>query len=110
MTALLYGAAAVVARVVLDPQSAPGGTAFDLREFLQALYGCQSVFLIFGLVIGGIYIGVFTATEAAAVGATLSFLVALQRGKLNRKTFWEVIGETTRSTSMLYFVIIGAMV
>jgi tripartite ATP-independent transporter DctM subunit len=109
LTALLYGAAIVV-RVALDPQSAPGRTPFDLREFLQALNGCKSVFLIFGLVIGGIYIGVFTATEAAAVGATLSFLVALQRGKLNRSTFWQVIGETTRSTSMLYFVIIGAMV
>lgn len=109
LTALLYGAAILI-RVALDPHAAPGSTPFDRREFMQALYGSKSVFLMFGVVIGGIYTGIFTATEAAAVGATLAFVIALQRGKLNRDAFWQVIGETTRSTSMLYFVIIGAMV
>lgn len=109
LTALLYGAAILV-RVALDPHAAPGSTPFDRREFMRALYGSKSVFLMFGVVIGGIYTGIFTATEAAAVGASLAFVIALQRGKLNRDAFWQVIGETTRSTSMLYFVIIGAMV
>lgn len=109
LTAVLYGAAILI-RVALDPGCAPGRVEFDRREFMEAVYACKSVFLVFGLVIGGIYLGLFTATEAAAVGATITFLIALLRGKLNRDSFWQVIGETTRSTSMLYFVIIGAMV
>jgi tripartite ATP-independent transporter DctM subunit len=109
LTILLY-CAAIVIWVSLDPKAAPGRTRFDGREFLQALYRCKSVFLMFGVVVGGIYTGFFTATEAAAVGATIAFLIALVRGKLNSNTLGIVVGEATRSTSMLYFVIIGAMV
>ncbi|MCC2095848.1 MAG: TRAP transporter large permease subunit [Hyphomicrobiales bacterium] len=109
LTALLYGLA-IVLYVALTPGSAPGKSAFDRREFFDALYRCKGVFFMFAAVIGGIFAGVFTATEAAAVGATIAFLIALIRGKISRASLWTVIGETTRSTSMLYFVIIGAMV
>jgi len=109
LTIVLY-AATIMIWVAFRPKIAPGRAPFDLREFLQALYGCQSVFVLFGVVIGGIYTGFFTATEAAAVGATIAFVICVYRGKLNRATLGEVIGESTRSTSMLYFVIIGAMV
>ena len=108
LTIVLY-AAAIVLWVTINPKLAPGRTPFNFREFLHALYSCKSVFVMFGLVIGGIYTGFFTATEAAAVGATFAFLIALIRGKLNRNTLGQVVGEATRSTSMLYFVIIGAM-
>ncbi len=108
LTIVLY-AAAILLWVTINPKLAPGRTPFNLREFLNALYSCKSVFLMFGVVIGGIYTGFFTATEAAAVGATIAFLIALYRGKLNRETLGLVVGEATRSTSMLYFVIIGAM-
>ena len=86
LTILLY-CAAIVIWVSLDPKAAPGRTRFDAREFLQALYRCKSVFLMFGVVVGGIYTGFFTATEAAAVGATIAFLIALVRGKLNSTHF-----------------------
>ena len=94
----------------MKPNSAPGRDSFDGRELFLALRGCVWVFLMFGTVIGGIYTGIFTATEAAAVGAVVAFLVALCRGKLGKGALWGVVGETTRSTSMLYFLIIGAMV
>ena len=109
ITIILY-AAAIAIWVALNPKIAPGRAPFDTKEFLRALYDCKSVFLLFGIVIGGIYTGFFTATEAAAVGATIAFVICLYRGKLNRASLGEVIGEATRSTSMLYFVIIGAMV
>ncbi|MGE3987298.1 TRAP transporter large permease subunit [Pseudorhodoplanes sp.] len=109
LTVLLY-TAAIVIWVSLDPKSAPGRTPFNGREFLHALHRCKSVFLMFGIVVGGIYTGFFTATEAAAVGATIAFMIALFRGKLNFTALGHVVGEATRSTSMLYFVIIGAMV
>jgi len=109
ITIVLY-VAAIMIWVAINPKIAPGRSPFNGKEFLHALYACKSVFLLFGIVIGGIYTGYFTATEAAAVGATLAFIICLYRGKLNRASLGEVIGEATRSTSMLYFVIIGAMV
>lgn len=109
ITIVLY-AAAIVIWVGLNPKIAPGRSPFDAKEFFLALYACQSVFVLFGIVIGGIYTGFFTATEAAAVGATIAFVICLYRGKLTRSSLGAVIGEATRSTSMLYFVIIGAMV
>jgi C4-dicarboxylate transporter DctM subunit len=53
LTILLY-CAAIVIWVSLDPKAAPGRTQFDIKEFLQALYRCKSVFLMFGVVVGGI--------------------------------------------------------
>ncbi|MSQ70241.1 MAG: TRAP transporter large permease subunit [Betaproteobacteria bacterium] len=108
MTALFY-MLAVGVTVWLKPESAPGRDKFDMAELLAALKGCIGVFLMFGAVIGGIYTGIFTATEAAAVGAVIAFVIAWWRGKLGRGALWSVVSETTRSTAMLYFVIIGAM-
>ncbi len=109
VTALLY-MAAVGATVWINPETAPGKDRFDRRELLSALRGSVGVFLMFGAVIGGIYTGIFTATEAAAVGAVLAFLIAVIRGKLGKGALWQVVSDTTRTTAMLYFVIIGAMV
>ena len=109
VTALLY-MFAVGATVWLQPLSAPGRDSFDGRELLRALRGCAGVFFLFATVIGGIYSGIFTATEAASVGAVIAFFIALIRGKLGQGALWKVVAETTRSTAMLYFVIIGAMV
>lgn len=109
VTALLY-MAAVGAFVWADPRSAPGRDNFDTRELWLALRGCLGVFFLFFSVIGGIYTGIFTATEAASVGAVIAFAIALFRGKLAKGALWQVVAETTRSTAMLYFVIIGAMV
>jgi tripartite ATP-independent transporter DctM subunit len=66
--------------------------------------------LLFGSVLGGIYFGIFTATEAAAVGAFESFLCALWRGKLRGKAFWHVMASTTATTAMIYGLIFGAQI
>lgn len=109
LTAILY-MLVVAVTVRMDPSSAPGKERFDAKELVAALKGCFSSYVLLGVVFGGIFFGVFTATEAAAVGAVIAFLDALIRGKLGKGALWEVIGETVRSTAMMYFVIIGAMV
>jgi len=109
LTAFLY-CAAIAVQVGLNPKLAPGRSEFRWGQLLSALYRCTGAFVLFAFVIGGLFLGIFTATEAAAVGATFSFIIALARGKLNRSVLGQVIDETTRATSMLYFVIIGAMV
>jgi tripartite ATP-independent transporter DctM subunit len=96
--------------VTLRPDYAPGREKFDLKEFLAALRASTSSFVLFGLVIGGIFTGWFTATEAAAVGVLIAFIVALTRGNLKGEALWRLVVETTQATAMLYFILIAAAV
>lgn len=66
------------------------------------------VILLFGLVIGGIYTGWFSPTEAAAVGAFGAFLLALFSGGLTRKSLKATVVETAGLTGMIFFILIGA--
>jgi C4-dicarboxylate transporter DctM subunit len=66
------------------------------------------VLLIFFLVIGGIYLGWFTPTEAAAIGAAGTALIALLRGGLNRGTFIDAMLQTAKATAMIFLIILGA--
>jgi tripartite ATP-independent transporter DctM subunit len=79
------------------------------REILQALLRSWGVVVLFGAVVGGIYAGVFTATEAGAVGAGFAFLFALGRGRLKGDAFWRVIGDVARNTAMIYLLLFGAV-
>ena len=60
------------------------------------------------MVLGGIYLGIFTAVEAGAVGASLALLIALARRKLNWRGFWECLVETGHITAAILFLIIAA--
>lgn len=66
--------------------------------------------LLFALVIGGIYGGVFTATEGAGVGAAGAFLFALLRGTLRPRVLLDILVESARTTAMLFMILIGAMI
>ena len=98
---------AVVAR--LSPDSAPDAGRAERGALWAALRRSSLALLLFGVVIGGIYGGIFTATEAAAVGAGGAFLIALARGRLGGGAFWQVMGETTATTAMIYVLILGAV-
>ena len=67
------------------------------------------VVALFVLVIGGIYAGVFTATEGAGIGAGGAFLFALARRALTWRVLFEVLIESARTTSMLFMILIGAL-
>ncbi|MBL8661968.1 MAG: TRAP transporter large permease subunit [Candidatus Odyssella sp.] len=98
----------VVAVTRLRPAAAPAGEWVGARALALAALRSWTVVALFGLVIGGIYVGVFTATEAAAVGAGAAFLFAVARGGLRGGGFWRVLDETAASAGMLYLVTIGA--
>lgn len=66
------------------------------------------VVVVFGLVIGGIYTGVFTPTEAAAVGAAGTGAIALARRSLSRKAIIEAFLSTAVSTAMIFLIVLGA--
>ncbi|MCL4744096.1 MAG: TRAP transporter large permease subunit [Burkholderiaceae bacterium] len=63
-----------------------------------------------GLVLGGLYAGFFTATEAGAVGAAMALVIAAARGKLNARTLWSVLTETGHVTVSVSFLIICASI
>jgi len=72
--------------------------------------GVVGVIALFALVMGGIYGGVFTPTEAAGVGAAGAFALALARGKLSWRVLFGVLAESARTTSMLFVILIGALI
>lgn len=95
--------------VRLNPDAAPAPQPRVPGERRAALAKAGPVTVLFATVIGGLYAGVFTATESAAVGAIGAFLMALLRGKLNRREVLSVMGETTAITAMIYMLIFGAL-
>lgn len=93
-----------------DPLAGPPAERASWPERFQALKGVWGVLVLFVLVIGGIYGGFFTATEGAGVGAMGAFLFALLRGTLTWKDLFEILVESTRTTAMLFAILIGAMI
>lgn len=94
----------------LDPKAAPPGPKFTWQERLTALKNIWPVLLLFLLVIGGIYTGIFTTTEAAAVGTFCTFLIALFKKKLNKENLILSFKATLRTTGMIFVLIICAQI
>ncbi len=92
-----------------DPESGPPAEPHPWSERLQSLLYVWPVVLLFLLVIGGIYMGWFTATEGAGIGAGGAFVFALARRVLTLRVVFEVLIESARTTSMLFMILIGAL-
>ena len=103
--------AIVVVWVKLNPSVAPvSPEAVSWREKFSALLGVWEPLAIFFLVMGGIYGGLFTPTEAGAMGATVLFLVAIIKRKLNRQNLVGALLEAVRISVMVLFLVAGANV
>jgi tripartite ATP-independent transporter DctM subunit len=101
---------AVRAAVALDPAAGPAGPRTPWPERMQSLKQSWGVVALAAAVSGGIYSGVFTVNEAAAVGAAAAIVFAWLRGRLTRKSFFANLKETAASTALIYLIIIGANV
>ena len=77
---------------------------------LSAVKGVWTTLLLFVIVMGGIYGGVFTPTEAAGIGAFGAFLIAMARRSLSWRILYDVLVETAQTTSSLFIVVIGALI
>lgn len=87
----------------------PPGRRFNLREALVSLHDVWAVGLLFIAVIGVIYLGIATPTEAAAVGAFTTMVIGIVRGRLNTEKILASLVEALRTSVVLYTVLIGAM-
>lgn len=108
LAALLY-VLTIAIWVRLRPNVAGPVERVPLREVLKATLNSWGVVALFGAVIGGIYAGIFTATEAGAVGGGFAFLFAWARGRLKGDAFWRVMGDVARNTALIYLLLFGAV-
>ncbi|WP_281982492.1 TRAP transporter large permease [Thalassorhabdomicrobium marinisediminis] len=92
----------------LYPDSGRPAERTDWAGRLKALRGAWSVLLLAIVVAGGIYSGIFTVTESAAVGAVLAMAIAILRGELTLRAFWAALHDTAATTAMIYVIVIGA--
>jgi tripartite ATP-independent transporter DctM subunit len=94
--------------VRFSPASAGQVEPMPWAERWQALVAVWPVLLIFGVVIGGIYGGIFTPTEGAAVGAVATGLLAWRRGGLRGRRLREAFEATASATAMVFLIVLGA--
>jgi C4-dicarboxylate transporter, DctM subunit len=101
---------AIVIWVQFSPEVAPRGPRTDFRARMASLSGLIETLLLFLLVMGGLFLGFFTPTEAGAVGALGSILIALFRKNLSWKGFIQSLFETTRISCMILVIVAGATI
>lgn len=93
-----------------NPYKGPSAERTDFAGRVLALKNVWGVLLLFVVVMGGIYLGVFTPSEAAGVGAGGAFIIALLRKSLTVNAIFHALIDTGRTTAMLFSVLIGALI
>ena len=93
-----------------NPEKAPAGPKFTLKEKLEALKGVWGIVMLFVGVIGGMMFGLFTPTEAAAIGAFGALLFMILRGQFTFKNLRNCLYDTGRTTAMVFIIMIGAFI
>lgn len=102
---------AAIGVTTLRPDIGPAGEAKSLRDTLRTSYSTWPVIILFGIVLGGIYSGIFTPTEAAGVGCAGAFLFGVFRGYfLDWQSLWGVFEETVLTTAMIFAIVFSALV
>ncbi|MFH1123821.1 MAG: TRAP transporter large permease [Pseudomonadota bacterium] len=96
--------------VRINPQVAPRGEGATLRERIAALKGVGGILSLFLLVMGGIYTGVFTPTEAAGIGAFGAFVFSLFTRKMTWQHFVASLNMTGQTTGMIFIIVISAYI
>lgn len=94
--------------VRVRPNAGPPGDRVSREEFIAATVGVGPVLAIFGIVIGGIYFGLFNPTPAAAVGVFLVTVLAIARRAVGLGGMKEALLDTAKTSGMIYLILLGA--
>ena len=97
-------------RVLKNPSLAPPGPKTSIKEKMVSFVGVIETLLLFAMVMGGIFFGIFTPTEAAAAGAFLTLLIAILRRQLTWQGFVQSLADTTRISCMVMVIVTGATI
>jgi tripartite ATP-independent transporter DctM subunit len=110
LSALVY-MGMIFIRAVKNPKLCPvDQEKVTWARRLASLKYTWGILVLFVLVIGGIYFGFFTPTEAGGVGAAGAFVIAVLSRKLNLSSFYESLSDTIRSTSQIFAIALGAAI
>jgi C4-dicarboxylate transporter DctM subunit len=101
--------ATIVVIVAVAPRFLPSGEPRPWKERREALWGVWPSLALFAFVIGGLYGGFFTPTEAGGVGAAGAFLLGVARRKLDRRNIRSALLQATRTAAAVFTVLIGAL-
>jgi len=113
LPALLLGLLFVITIVVLcriNPEFGPAGPKTSIKEKIKSLTGVIEALSIFALVIGGLYAGIFTPTEAGAAGVLLTLIVTVPTGKLTMKGLISSFKDTLKISCMAFMLVTGALI
>ena len=97
-------------RVMINPSLAPPGPKSNIREKFRSFAGILETLILFAMVMGGIFFGLFTPTEAAATGAFMTLLIAIIRRQLHWKGFIQSLADTTKISCMIMVIVTGAVI
>jgi C4-dicarboxylate transporter, DctM subunit len=92
------------------PTMGPPGDRSSWNERLRSLYKVWGVLFLFFLIMGGIFFGIFTSTEAGGIGATGALVFAIIRRRMSWKIFYESLAEAAITTAMIFTVAFGALI
>jgi len=109
ITAFVYGLS-VVLRVKLNPSLAPPYPAASWKDRFISLRGVIGVLVLAGLVLGGIYSGIFSPTEAGGLGAAGALILAVVLRRANRSVVQEALRGAAVSTSSIFMAVLGLLV
>jgi tripartite ATP-independent transporter DctM subunit len=109
LAVLLY-MAAIAIFTAINPDAGPAGPRVAWRERFTALRQVWMVLTLFLIVIGGIYLGVFTPTEAAGIGAAGAFIAALLRRSMTFPELVRILFDSARTSAALMAVLVGALI
>lgn len=101
---------AVAAMGVIRPGTMPVGERSDWRARMRSLSGVWAIGLVLMVTFGGIYLGVFTPTEAGGIGATSALVLATLRGRMTMRHLLVLLIQTARTTTTIFMMMIGGMV
>jgi tripartite ATP-independent transporter DctM subunit len=113
LPAILLGLLFVLTIVILcriDPTLGPAGPKTSMKEKLKSLTGVVEALAIFALVIGGLYTGMFTPTEAGAVGVFFTLLVTVTTKRLSWKGLVRSMTDTLKISCMVFVLVTGAII
>lgn len=102
LTVLVWG--------IVSPTAIPDGEAYPWSRKIAATVGVLPFLILILAVLGSLYLGIATPTEAGAIGAVAAFFMALRRGKLDWSSFYATLVETVKVTAFIMLIVVGAAV
>jgi tripartite ATP-independent transporter DctM subunit len=97
-------------QVLRNPSLAPPGPKTTFKEKIHSFAGVLEALVLFALVMGGIFFGIFTPTEAAAIGAFITLLIAIFRRQLDWQGFVQSLADTIKISCMIMVIVTGAVI